>query len=623
MVACSRIVSRRHPRVVGVAPSSAAAVGNPHEKRRTPTSSNCSNHTIVFHADSITHRSDDDAVAIAGYRNTYPISFTSTSTTTTSSVHNKTSRSSSSSSSSSTIASSTSTTLAIDEPSSLYLHNAKLIAPFAIRNFSALLDSSKFEKQQELLLVEIFNILQEIVPYYLSLWNIEHPNQLVVRTLQGGLSNYLLTVQPRTTAAKEFTLNYNANNQNLEGVSSKAIIPSTILIRIHEDENASSSSSSSSCSTPQKYHHEHFDLVNRCMENHISAVLSSKGMAPTYFGRFQNGRLEEFFENVRPLIHLEMKSPVFCKEIARKLGKFHNISCKDLDWDNGGGGSRSCCDGNGVIWARIDEWLQVAKEWYNCSKNNNNNNNNNLILSEISKEWTWLKGQLMEVGPAATRSDRHHHDNENVQNIAKNYCRELVFAHMDCQSLNILTRRQSQTSTVNHDSGSGSGSGSTTISDFGNNNQDTDDNNNNNDSCEKINGDYRHLQFIDFEYAGINPRAADIGNTFCEFCDMNNLVPDYAKEYPSDTVQNVFIMSYIRANNDALATKVLNDMSQEDRELFLYTMRQEIGKYSLISHLGWAVWSLIQNKQSSIEFDYIRYAEIRMDGYHMFKNIFW
>jgi len=132
----------------------------------------------------------------------------------------------------------------------------------------------------------------------------------------------------------------------------------------------------------------------------------------------------------------------------------------------------------------------------------------------------------------------------------------------------------------------------------------------------------QEIRLIDFEYAGMNPRAADIGNTFAEFCGMNNLIPDYEKEYPSEMCQNVFLMNYIRANDDSLAGEI-DEMTTDGRDLFLSIMRDDIGKHSLISHLGWACWALIQCKTSTIEFEYVAYAKIRMEGYRFFKSRHW
>jgi ethanolamine kinase len=606
VVACSKLVSRRHRRGIvhvggkedrTVLTTSDTAIDNLLAHRRLSSSTP----TIAFPTDTTTHNPNDAAIASDG---DHPYPLTSTN------VRCKTNTTHSKSSGGTTTcnvnqASHGSTgTLALNEilSSSPYLHNAKLIAPFSISLDSSKVVDRRDQQLQEQTLVhdEIFKILQEIIPCFLSFWHIDGPSHLVVRPLQGGLSNYLYTVQPRT---KEYNTNMFTSSD------SDTMIPCSILVRIHEDATATTITAAEDDDTPLRFLNDkrnlHVDLVNRCTENHISAVLSSKGLAPTYFGRFQNGRLEEFCENVRPLKHIEMKIPVICKEIARQLGTFHKISYRDLYWDDEDGvGGDVDGVGGGMIWKRVDEWLQVANKWYDTSGDKQQQQDNDAImLVEISKEWSWLKGELM--GSRSRDTFAFH----TVQSLARTVCREIVFAHMDCQSLNILIQCQNSI----HDND---------VDDDDNDREETSFESTTTSSSDKDGNHRVPLQFIDFEYAGMNPRAADIGNTFCEFCDMNNLYPDYTKDYPSDSVQNMFLMSYIHANDDALANTV-KDMTPADKDLFLSTMRQEIGKHTLISHLGWAVWSLIQNKQSSIEFDYIRYAEIRMEGYRMFKNQFW
>jgi len=81
-------------------------------------------------------------------------------------------------------------------------------------------------------------------------------------------------------------------------------------------------------------------------------------------------------------------------------------------------------------------------------------------------------------------------------------------------------------------------------------------------------------------------------------------------------------LNYLRVNGDAMSEE-FHIMSAESRELFLAKMRDETGKHSLISHLGWACWALIQCKTSTIQFDYVGYAKIRMDGYRLFKARHW
>jgi thiamine kinase-like enzyme len=172
------------------------------------------------------------------------------------------------------------------------------------------------------------------------------------------------------------------------------------------------------------------------------------------------------------------------------------------------------------------------------------------LAAELKQEWIWLQSVLMEKQETNSRVD--------------SFCREIVLTHMDMQSLNLLKPTPTGP-----------------------------------------------LKLIDFEYAALNPRAADISNTWCEHCDMNNLRANYETEYPSELVQTTFLQSYLDALN------------VEYDEVFLDQMRLRIGQYTLISHLEWAVWALVQRTLSNIEFDYLAYAKHRMEGYDTFKKRYW
>ena len=170
-----------------------------------------------------------------------------------------------------------------------------------------------------------------------------------------------------------------------------------------------------------------------------------------------------------------------------------------------------------------------------------------LDLSMLQSEFQWLQRQL---------------DRQTTNDVV-NYCRRVVFTHMDAQSLNLLKSLSDES-----------------------------------------------LKLIDFEYAGYNARVADLANTFCEYCDMNNLQADYATQYPSSQEQDDFLWAYFGEIQDAPAN------------LQLSAVKREIGKHTLISHLQWTVWSIVQNNSSDIEFDYLEYAKQRMEGYDYIKRLY-
>ena len=330
-----------------------------------------------------------------------------------------------------------------------------------------------------------------------------------IRSLSGGLSNRLFVVND------------------------------VVLVRIHgaEDELASSSS-----------------LVDREAENQVSVYLAKLGIGPTIFGRFQNGRLEEFYSCSVTLTYEEM--PIYSVSIAKELAKIHKVLYN--------GPSTHLPS----IVERVDNW--IASIFQHFEDGNKSLELEREMMSELLPKWTWLKEILKRPMAGKNRT-------KSLHNEVITWIREEVFCHMDLQSLNLLKpslKSSTNANTVEHASSS--------------------------------------LKVIDFEYAGFNTRAADIANTFCEFCDMNNLCADYKNQYPSDKTQNEFLAAYIEYSSAPFISSIA---STDEMKVALSIIRQEIGRFTLSSHLGWAIWSILQRIESPIEFDFYKYAKIRMDGF--------
>ncbi|EFA80944.1 ethanolamine kinase B [Heterostelium album PN500] len=112
------------------------------------------------------------------------------------------------------------------------------------------------------------------------------------------------------------------------------------------------------------------------------------------------------------------------------------------------------------------------------------------------------------------------------------------------------------------------------------------------------------VKYIDFEYSGYNYRGFDIGNFFCEFSGLDL---DYTR-YPKMNVQKEFINYYLSANGD-------QPTEEEIHELYI-----EANHFTLGSHLMWGFWGIVQNFNSTIEFDYIGYALKRFQQYDLVKK---
>uniref|UniRef100_A0A673SS96 ethanolamine kinase n=1 Tax=Suricata suricatta TaxID=37032 RepID=A0A673SS96_SURSU len=125
--------------------------------------------------------------------------------------------------------------------------------------------------------------------------------------------------------------------------------------------------------------------------------------------------------------------------------------------------------------------------------------------------------------------------------------------------------------------------------------------------CKNIiyDGTKGHVRFIDYEYAGYNYQAFDIGNHFNEFAGVNEV--DYCR-YPGRDTQLQWLRYYLQAQKGMAVTP-----SEVER---LYV---QVNKFALASHFFWALWALIQNQFSTIDFDFLRYAVIRFHQYFKVK----
>jgi thiamine kinase-like enzyme len=126
------------------------------------------------------------------------------------------------------------------------------------------------------------------------------------------------------------------------------------------------------------------------------------------------------------------------------------------------------------------------------------------------------------------------------------------------------------------------------------------------------------LKLIDYEYAGFNARVVDLGNTWCEYMDMNpsttrDLSMEWECGYPTSEQQVTFLAAYLEQTD-------MGDAVADDE--FLSHLQRLVNEHSLISHLLWVTWSCLQWHLSPIEFDYVQYAENRMRTYQHFRSVF-
>lgn len=116
------------------------------------------------------------------------------------------------------------------------------------------------------------------------------------------------------------------------------------------------------------------------------------------------------------------------------------------------------------------------------------------------------------------------------------------------------------------------------------------------------------VAFIDYEYAMFNNQAFDIANHFIEFAGVQE--PDFSL-YPNVDLQMDWLRSY-------LEEYIGESLDQNDPRVAV--LKDQVNMFTIASHLLWIFWSLVQTEISVIDFDYLKYAEMRLELYMKVKS---
>ncbi|CAL1696383.1 unnamed protein product [Somion occarium] len=134
--------------------------------------------------------------------------------------------------------------------------------------------------------------------------------------------------------------------------------------------------------------------------------------------------------------------------------------------------------------------------------------------------------------------------------------------------------------------------------------------------------EHRQIIVVDFEYASPNPAAFDIANHFHEWTanyhsDTPHLLDP--KTYPTLEQRYNFYRAYIKHYGTSITSDDEVSGSLDDQ---MTTLDRQVQLWSPASHAQWAVWGVVQARESleakdgePPEFDYIGYARCRMEGF--------
>uniref|UniRef100_A0A1I8F7B3 ethanolamine kinase n=1 Tax=Macrostomum lignano TaxID=282301 RepID=A0A1I8F7B3_9PLAT len=112
---------------------------------------------------------------------------------------------------------------------------------------------------------------------------------------------------------------------------------------------------------------------------------------------------------------------------------------------------------------------------------------------------------------------------------------------------------------------------------------------------------------IDFEYCAHNYLPFDLANHFNEFAGVATV--DHSR-YPSREFQLPWLRNYLQYRDGFLGGGGADSLDSRVEQLY-----REVTKFSLASHLLWALWALVQARHSTIDFDFLDYAISRYGEY--------
>jgi thiamine kinase-like enzyme len=129
-------------------------------------------------------------------------------------------------------------------------------------------------------------------------------------------------------------------------------------------------------------------LIDRDIETSTYAALAQQGLALAYFGRFANGRIEEW-SDWKPLTENDMAKPDISTYIAFQVARLHccfTIPSHLLEYHNP--------QGRPTMWIQLEEWL-ISVQKATFDNIHDIKRVQALQLHKLNKELMWLKDTVL------------------------------------------------------------------------------------------------------------------------------------------------------------------------------------------------------------------------------------
>ncbi|KAG7456201.1 hypothetical protein MATL_G00249300 [Megalops atlanticus] len=310
-------------------------------------------------------------------------------------------------------------------------------------------------------------------------------------------------------------------------------------------------------------------------ENEVKSfrVLQAHRCAPRLYCTFNNGLCYEFLQGTA-LEPEHIRSPSVFRLIARQLAKYHAIHAH-----------------NGWV-PKSDLWLKMGKYFSLVPTHFEDPVQNQRLTQEVPsaaclrEEMLWLQQSLSVLGSPVVLC----HNDLLCKNIIYNQSAAHACTVLLCTPAPTLRR----------------GAFALLLGPWG---IGTPQCNGPKVACEDRTRP-GNVKFIDYEYAGYNYQAYDIGNHFNEFAGVNEV--DYSK-YPGRELQLQWLRAYLEAY------KEYKDQGADVTHTEVEVLYVQVNRFALASHFFWGLWALIQAQYSTIDFDFLGYAVLRFSQYFKMK----
>ncbi|KAI2621080.1 ethanolamine kinase [Hypoxylon sp. NC1633] len=348
-------------------------------------------------------------------------------------------------------------------------------------------------------------------------------------------------------------------DSNVELIPFKDGITNTLLKAINRKDGLSEDEIDKEAVLLRAYGHGTDVLIDRHRETQNHELLMKCGLAPELLARFRNGMIYRYIRGTATQ-PAELRTPSIYLAIARRLAQWHaTVPCIYEKRPPKNGLHKSAKNHSDVA---IDVTFDNAAP-----------------RKPSPNIWTVMQKWIFAL---PTKTDAQRTRQADLQRELTRLIEELserpglgenglVFAHCDLLSGNVIVEPPGPGGVKQSDSHETS------------------------------------VSFIDYEYATPSPAAFDLANHFAEWggfeCDHSVL--------PTRSQRLEFIKEYTRTYFASLPDQA----GSIDEEVEVQKLLAEVDLFRAVPGFYWGIWALIQATISHIEFDYAKYAEVRLGEY--------